>query len=378
MQYILILLHMSTVGNSQSDSMQTTLQAIDPSAFTTTIQGERTGIYFLDNINGMRVSITNYGARVVAIEVPDRRGNLEDVVLGFDNIKDYSGALDQAFGAVVGRYANRIAGGRFELDGETHQLDQNDGENCLHSGGSSWMRRVWEVVSASPGHITLNLQDAEGVGGFPGNVLASVTYTLDENNTLRIVFNAETDAATPLNMTNHSYFNLGGECSGDVLDHVISIHAQEYTVVGDGLIPTGAISKVEGTALDLRESTVLATLLDPVHPELLQMNGLDHNFVVDHSIQNPEGLAHAASVVHPASGRTLDVWTSQPGIQLYTGNWIKQSIVGKCGEQYGPRVGFCLETQHYPDSPNHDNFPSSIATPDSPYHEVVEYRFGIE
>ena len=351
---------------------------IDPAAFIDTIQGKSTALYILENTNGMRIAITNYGARVVALYAIDRDGKIEDVVLGFPSLAGYRSELDQAFGAIVGRYANRIKNGQFDLNGEDYQLDRNDGPNTLHSGSASWMNRVWDVVSSSDGHLTLGLGSPDGEGGFPGTVHASVTYTLDENNTLRIAFNAEASSPTVVNMTNHTYFNLGGECSGDIMDHHVQVNAEAVTAVDDGLIPTGRVLQVEGTALDLRNPVSLEERLVPLANDLAVTNGFDHNYIVDRSKLDPSGLAFVAAVMHNRTGRRVEVWTTQPGMQLYTGNWINEKIEGKCGERYVKRQGMCLETQHFPDSPNHPEFPSTVVDEKNPYHEVVEYRFSVD
>lgn len=345
--------------------------------FMSEVNGVKTDLYTLSNSNGMEVAITNFGARIVSICVPDVNGKFDDVALGFDNLADYRGGRDHAFGATIGRYANRIGSGQFSLNGKQYSLEKNKGTYCLHSGKASWMHLAWRVDSHSPGHLTLSHISPDGEGGFPGEVLASVTYSLSDKNVLRIVFNAESDQETVVNMTNHSYFNLAGAGSGDVTGHLVRIHSQAITDTDTDLVPTGKLKLVEGTPLDLRQWTTVGEGIRSGNADIECVNGYDFNYVVDQSSIDPDGLTLAAEVREPRSGRALEVWTNQPGVQFYTGNSIREGAIGKGQASYGRWGGLCLETQHFPDSPNHPDFPSTQVDPDRPYHRVCEYRFGI-
>lgn len=345
--------------------------------FISEVNGVNTDLYTLRNSNGMEVLITNYGGRIVSINVPDNQGNIDDVALGFDTLAEYRGGRDHAFGATIGRYANRIGGGQFALNGKVHSLEKNKGTYCLHSGKASWMHLAWRVDSYSPGHLTLSHISPDGEGGFPGEVHASVTYSLSDNNVLRIVFNAESDQDTVVNMTNHSYFNLTGAGKGDITGHSVRIHAREVTATDADLVPTGAFKPVEGTALDLRQWKNIGDGIRSGDDDIARVNGYDFNYVLDQSAIDPDGLTLAAEVQEPTCGRSLEVWTNHPGVQFYTGNSIREGAIGKGKASYGRWGGFCLETQHFPDSPNHPAFPSTVVNPDQPYHRVCEYRFGI-
>ena len=344
--------------------------------FETDFNGKNTGLFELTNANGMYVAVTNYGARIVSIAVPDSKGELEDVILGFESVEDFMGPKDQSYGATVGRFANRIGQARFSLDGKTYHLEANKGPHTLHSASAGWHRKVWDVASHSSGHLTLRILSPSGEGGFPGAVDASVTFMLNDDNCLRIIFAAEADSATVVNMTSHGYFNLRGEGNGNILDHIATVNAQQITAVDADLVPTGDLIEVAGTKLDLRTPVSIRSGVESNDDLIREVGGYDHNYVLDKSQVDPAGLSHAACVVDPVSRRKLDVWTTQPGVQFYTGNMMRE-VTGKSGKVYVKQGGFCLETQHFPDSPNHPDFPSCRISPDEPYNQVCEYRFGL-
>jgi aldose 1-epimerase len=333
-----------------------------------TDDGQSIDEYILENGNGIRVKIINYGAAIVSIEVPDSEGNLSDIVLGFDNMEGYQSAANPYFGACCGRYANRIAGGRFSIDGTEHSLAINNGPNALHGGLVGFDKKTWsaEIVGDSAVRLTLNSPDGEE--GYPGTLNVVLVYTLTDDNELVLNYTAATDRKTILNLTNHSYFNLAG--SGSVHDHLIRINADRYTVVDDDATPTGELRNVAGTEMDLRESIPIGRNIDRV-----QGMGYDHNYCINQSSHGE--LTLAAKVQEPRSGRTMECWTTEPGIQFYTGNFL-DGIPGKGGAVYGRQEGFCLETQHYPDSPNHPQFPGTELAPGETYTQTTIYTFGVK
>jgi aldose 1-epimerase len=347
---------------------------IERSKFGKMTDAQTVDLYTLTNSNGMRVGITNYGGRVVSILAPDWQGNLADVVLGFDDLDGYLGN-NPYFGALVGRYANRIAKSKFTLDGVEYTLAQNDGPNSLHGGLKGFDKVVWTAQEIAKDHSILNLTylSKDGEEGYPGNLSVKVTYTLTDKNELWIDYTATTDKDTVLNLTNHSYFNLAGEGNGDILKHEMMINADRFTPVDATLIPTGELRNVEGTPFDFRKPTVIGARIDGSDEQLKLGRGYDHNFVLN---RTGHGLTLAARVTEPNSGRVLEVLTTQPGIQFYTGNFLDGTVRGKGGKVYGHRFGFCLETQHFPDSPNQPGFPSAELKPGQTYHEITIYRFS--
>jgi aldose 1-epimerase len=340
--------------------------------FGKTAQGELVTLHTLTNKKGMSVSIMDYGATIVKILVPDRDGKIGDVVLGFDRFAPY---LRQPpyFGATIGRYANRIAKGQFELAGTHYQLPINNGPNSLHGGIHGFDKHIWkfESVDTDIPAIRFSRLSPDGEEGYPGNLFASVTFSLNDDNELRISYEATTDKPTIINLTNHTYFNLSG--GGSVLDDLVTLHADSYTPVDATLIPTGEIKPVADTPFDFRTPT-------PIGKNLAQAGGkpvgYDHNFVLKKGFFFNWSLA--AEVYDPKSGRTLEVSTDQPGIQFYTGNFLDGTITGKGGDVYRQHTAFCLETQHFPDSPNHDNFPSVVLSPDDTYKTSTVYAFGVK
>jgi aldose 1-epimerase len=337
--------------------------------------GQTVNLYTLSNASGMQVTITNYGGRVVSIMVPDRNGKMGDVALGFDNLEGYLGD-NPFFGALVGRYANRIGNAKFALDGKEYRLEANDGPNSLHGGSKGFDKQLWKAREIPGNHPALELayRSKDGEEGYPGNLTVKVVYTLLGDNALQIDYTATTDKDTVLNLTNHSYFNLSGEGSGDILKTQMMINAGEFTPVDATLIPTGELRKVEGTPLDFRKSTAIGERINSDDEQIKFGKGYDHNWVLNRSGQ---GLSLAARATDPASGRVLEVLTTQPGIQFYTGNFLDGTIHGKGGKVYGYRSAFCLETQHFPDSPNKPTFPSTELKPGQTFHETTVFKFSI-
>jgi aldose 1-epimerase len=347
--------------------------------FGTTKDGRGVQLYTLANANGMKVDVTNYGAIIVRILAPDRTGRLDDVVLGFNTLDAYIKDTPY-FGAIVGRYGNRIAKGRFTLDGKTYVLAINNhpgGIPCsLHGGLVGFDKVVWEatpLLGENTAGIRLHYTSADGEEGYPGKLDVTVHYWLTNANELKIEYSAKTDKATPINLTQHSYFNLRGEGTGDILGHVVTIHASRYTPVDRGLIPTGELAPVAGTPLDFRSAHAVGERIGAADPQLALAGGYDHNWIID---RKGGGLEFAASVYEPVSGRNLEVWTTQPGVQFYTGNSLDGTLVGKRGALYPARSGLCFETQHFPDSPNHPNFPSAILRSGEKYETATVFRFS--
>ncbi|SES92634.1 aldose epimerase family protein [Hymenobacter actinosclerus] len=332
------------------------------SPFGTAPSGTPVQLYTLQNAHGLRATITNYGGIITSLLAPDRHGQLGDVVLGFADLHDYLRRPPHEspyFGALIGRYANRIARGRFPLDGQQYELATNDGPNHLHGGQRGFDKVVWQATpgtSAAGPTLTLHYTSPDGEEGYPGNLAATVVYTLTDDNALRLDYTATTDKATPVNLTNHSYFNLSAGQSPDVLAHELTLDADTYTVVDDELLPTGERRSVAGTPMDFRQPRAIGARLARVPGP--PPGGYDHNWVL-----NGQGMRPVARVYEPVSGRTLEVRTDQPGIQFYSGNFLSGHLTGKNGQLYGQHAGFCLETQHFPDSPNHPSFPSTILRP---------------
>jgi aldose 1-epimerase len=344
--------------------------------FGVTADGIPVEQFTLTNARGMAVSVIGYGGIVVSLRVPDRNRHSADVVLGFDSLEGYLNQTDY-FGALIGRCCNRIANGRLVLDGRTHQLSVNAGPHHLHGGFRGFDKVMWQgepfSLTAAAG-LRLTHTSPDGEEGYPGNLQVRTEYLLTEDNELIVSHEATTDAATPVNLTQHSCFNLAGAGRGDILGHELMIEADQFTPVDRSLIPTGDLAPVEGTPFDFRRLAAIGSRIEAPHPQLQYGRGYDHNFV----LRRPgPGLVHAARVVEPLTGRTLDVFTTQPGLQLYTGNFLDGTAKGKGGARYGPRAGFCLETQHYPDSPNHPAFPSIILREGQLYRSRTVFAFGV-
>ena len=344
--------------------------------FGTMPDGTPIEIFTLRNSNGMEVRTIPYGAIIVSIRVPDRSGKFDDVVIGHDKLEGYFTA-SRFFGAVVGRYGNRIAKGRFTIDGTTYELAVNNGPNHLHGGIKGFDKVVWQAdafSSAAGSGVRYRYVSADGEEGYPGRLDVSVTYTLTERNQIVVEYHATTTKATPINLTQHSYFNLAGDGVRDVLDHVVEINADRYTPVDAGKIPTGELAQVEGTPFDFRKPTRIGAHIADNHPQIAIAGGYDHNYVLN---RMGGDLEWAARVFEPSTGRTLTVSTTEPGMQFYTGNVLDGSMVGKSGHVYRSRYGLCLETQHFPDSPNQPAFPSTILRPGQTFSSQTVFEFGV-
>lgn len=338
--------------------------------------GEQIELYTFSNAASLEVSITNYGGRIVTCKTPDRDGRIADVVLGCDDLAGYL-KKNPYLGALVGRFGNRVGNAEFELDGRTYKLARNDGQNSLHGGLKGFDKVPWRAAEIGiPDGLALRLEyvSRDGEEGYPGTLTTTVTYALTGSNELRIDYAATTDKPTVLNLTNHSYFDLSGQGSGNILDHVVTINADKFTPVNGNLIPTGELRDVKGTPFDFTKPTRTGERIDEDDEQLKFGVGYDHNFVLSGS---GNGLTFAARASDPNSGRTLEVLTTEPGMQFYTGNHLADSLVrGKGGVVYGFRSGFCFETQHFPDSPNQPNFPSTRLEPGQEYHSTTVFRFS--
>jgi len=338
--------------------------------------GKPVSLYLLKNAAGMEVTITNYGGTVTSIKVPDRNKALGNVALGFDNVAPYV-ATTSYFGALIGRYGNRIGKGEFQLDGKVYNIHPNEGSNVLHGGPVGFNKRIWDAKDVSTDKapaLELHYVSPDGEMGFPGKLDVTVRYTLDAKNGLEIEYSATTDKPTVLNLTNHTYFNLAGAGSDTVLKHRLTIKADHFTPIDSGLIPTGVVQAVAGTPFDFRKGNVIGSRINEVNDQLKLGKGYDHNFVLN----EPRTLKDwAVRVEDPSSGRVMEVYTDQPAVQFYTGNFLDGSAVG-VGGPFKFRSAICLETQHYPDSPNHPNFPSAVLRPGERYHSVTIYRFSTE
>lgn len=356
-------------------TVNTTLK---PADFDKTIDGKKVSLFFLKNKNGLNAAITNYGGKVVSLMVPDRYGNMADIVLGYPNIDGYLHAREPYFGALIGRYGNRIAKGKFSLNGQDYTLATNNGLNHLHGGKKGFNAVVWDALQPDSQTLVLTYLSADGEEGYPGNLQVKVTYKLTNQNELSITYEATTDKATVINLTHHSFFNLNGEGNGTINDHVLQINADRYTPVDEGLIPTGELAAVNGTPFDFRKPITIKQNLEAANNQLKYGKGYDHNFVLNKNEANAAGLTLAARISEPLSGRTMEVWTNEPGLQFYGGNFLNGKDIGKASKPYLFRSAFCLETQHFPDSPNKTNFPSTTLQPGEIYHSVCVYKFLIE
>ncbi|MEX0772755.1 MAG: aldose epimerase family protein [Balneolales bacterium] len=363
-------------GPVKHSGTETAVIPLERSDFQTTIDGKGTDLFTLQNSSGMKAAITNYGGRLVSLMVPDREGNYDDIVLGFDSIDGYLNAIEIYFGALIGRYANRIGQGEFGLDGNTYQLDQNNDGNHLHGGPGGFHNVVWDAEQLDDQNLRLQYISEDGEEGYPGRLTVSVLYSLTSDNELRIDYTAITDENTVVNLTNHAFFNLKGAAGGTINNHQLMINADDYTPVDATLIPTGEIGPVEHTPFDFNEMTPIGERVEADDPQLEHGLGYDHNFVLAKKEGQPLGLA--AKVFEPNSGRTMEVYTTEPGIQFYGGNFLDGSDIGKEGKPYEYRTAFCLEPQHFPDSPNQPQFPSAMLRPGDLYQTMSVYRFYSE
>ncbi|MBV9923411.1 MAG: galactose mutarotase [Acidobacteria bacterium] len=344
-------------------------------SFGQTRDGQAVDIYTLKNARGAEARITTYGGAVVSLKVPDRRGRFDDVVLGFDDIEGYQKTTTY-IGALVGRYANRIAKGRFTLDGREYTLATNNGENHLHGGVRGFDKVIWKarpVASRSGQALELTYLSKDGEEGYPGNLNVRVVYTLTDANELKIDYYATTDKDTVVNLTNHNYYNLAGAGSGDILGHVLTVNASRFTPTDAGAIPTGELRPVKGTPFDFTRPTAIGARIGEDYEQLKLGKGYDHNFVVN---GRPGVLRLAARVSEPTTGRVMEAWTTEPGMQLYTGNYLDGTDIGKGGKPYKYRYGFCLETQHFPDSPNRPAFPTTTLRRGAQFRSTTVYKFS--
>jgi aldose 1-epimerase len=351
---------------------------INKQSFGKTADGQAVDLFTLSNKKGMEAKITNYGGAVVSLKIPDRHGKAEDIVLGYDTLEGYVG--DKAyFGALIGRYGNRIANGKLMLNGVTYELPKNNGPNTLHGGLKGFNKKVWSAKDISNGNsesLELSYVSKDGEEGFPGNLSVNVIYTLPaDSNELKIEYRATTDKDTVLNLTNHSYFNLSGQGNGDILQHQLMLHASRFTPVDEFLIPTGELRGVKGTNFDFSAPTVIGARINHDDQQLKFGKGYDHNWVLDKT-GNSTGPSLAAEAYDPKSGRVLQVLTTEPGVQFYSGNFLDGSDKGKNGMGYTLRSAFCLETQHFPDSPNHPDFPSTVLKAGNTYQSTTVFRFS--
>lgn len=335
-------------------------------SFGQTADGQAVDAFILENVSGVKIKVINYGATIVSIDAPDADGNIDDIVCGFDTIEEYQSDANPYFGACCGRFANRIADGRFSIDGEKYSLAVNNGSNALHGGLVGFDKKVWDAEMSGDA-VKMTLVSPDGEEGYPGTLTVELTYALNDDAEFSLNYKATTDKKTILNLTNHSYFNLAGK--GAVHDHYISINADTYTVVDDEATPSGELRSVVGTEMDLLEPKPIGENIDAV-----QGLGYDHNYCINQ--QKTGELTLAAFVCDPESGRAMECWTTEPGVQFYTANFL-ENVKGKEGAYYGKQEGFCLETQHYPDSPNHDHFPSTELDVGETYTQTTIYKFGL-
>jgi aldose 1-epimerase len=338
-----------------------------------TADGKPVTLYTLKNAKGSEAKIMNYGGIVQSLTVADKNGKLDDIVLGYDDVAGYI-KVTPYFGCLVGRYGNRIGGAKFTLDGQTYTLATNNGPNSLHGGIKGFDKVVWNVVKATDNSLELQYLSKDGEEGFPGNLNVTAVYTLTDDNELKLTFHATTDKATVVNLTHHSYFNLRGQGNGDILGHEVYINADKTTPVDSTLITTGEFADVTGTPFDFRKSTAIGARIDDPNTVLQYGPGYDHNWVVNQA--KPGELTLQARVAEPTTGRVMEVWSDEPGLQFYAGNFLDGTITGKGGKVYQRRTGFCMEPQHYPDSPNKPQFPSTVLRPGETYKNTIIYKFS--
>ncbi|SFQ24402.1 aldose epimerase family protein [Hymenobacter arizonensis] len=365
----------TAASTTTADSTKTTTTMPVSAPFGKTTDGTEVQLFTLRNSSGAQATITNYGGTLTSLMVPDKDGKMGDVILGFDNVSGYQSAeylkSGPYFGALIGRYGNRIKGGKFTLDGKSYTLAKNNGPNTLHGGKVGYDKVVWQAepgTSADGQSLKLTYLSKDGEEGYPGNLTVTVVYTLTNDNALKIDYTATTDKATPINLTNHAYFNLNHGAGKDILNHEVTIPADRYTVVDATLIPTGELRPVKGTPFDFTTPHTIGERIAQVP------GGYDHNWVLN----NASAKMHAAATVYePVSGRTMEVTTDEPGIQFYTGNFLDGTLKGKAGTTYGKHAGFCLETQHFPDSPNQPKFPNTVLKPGETFRSTSVYKFGV-
>ncbi len=378
-QLIWLMAMVAVVGctNKQKETSEEmeTLSGLKRSNFQSVVNGDSTDLYVLKNAQGMEVTITNYGGRIVSVMVPDKDGNLQDVVLGFDNVEDYVN-IDNNLGATIGRYGNRIADGKITVDGVEYELPQNNFGHTLHGGPEGYDRQVFDAVQPNDQSVVLTYLSEDGEAGFPGNLNVKVTMTLTDNNAIDLQYEADTDKETVVNLTNHSYFNLSADANNTILDHLLMIDADAFTPVDDTFMTTGEILSVEGTPMDFRAPTAVGERIDQYDFDQLKFgDGYDHNWVLN---TGGDISQVAATVYSPTTGIQLAVYTTEPGVQIYTGNFLDGTMIGKNGAVYNKRTAICLETQKYPDSPNKADWPSPYLKPGEKYTSRCIYQFSVQ
>jgi len=359
---------------TQSQETEKTLSGLTSCHFEKEINGKKNNLFVMKNTNGMEVCVINFGARIVSIMVPDKNGEMRDVVLGFDNIDDFLTEKSD-FGATIGRYGNRIAKGKFTLNEIEYQLPQNNGENTLHGGPTGFQYQMFDIKQIDSQTLECTYFSPDGDNGFPGNLNVKITYKLTDDNAIDIFYNAQTDKETVINLTNHSYFNLSGNAANPITDHILYLNCDQYTPTDAALIPTGEILSVKGTPMDFTTATIIGERINDTSYQAIEFgNGYDHNWIFN----NPSIETLACKAICPTTGISLEVYTNEPAVQFYSGNFLDGTQTGKKGVVYQQRAAFCLETQHYPDSPNQDHFPSTILKPEEEYCSRCIYKFGIE
>lgn len=371
----LICLSCQNTGRNRTTDATTSADS-SANAFDGEIDGHAIKLYTLTNKAGAKATFTNFGARIVSLSVPDKAGKLTDVVLGFNKASDYNNPEEPYYGTIVGPFGNRIANGKFTLDGETYTLPTNNGPNTLHGGYKGVHFAAWEAQTNGDNTITFSYILPDKHEGFPGNIAMTVTYTLTDDNALEIAYKATTDKKTVVNLTNHAYFNLNGEGSGTILDHRLQIFADRFTPVDSTLIPTGDLTPVKGTPFDFTTAKAIGRDIEVEDTQLAYGEGYDHNFVL--SGNKVDGLTHAATLVGDKSGIKMDIYTEEPGLQFYSGNFMSEKVTLKNGKKDSFRTGLCLETQHFPDSPNQTAFPSTVLAPGETYQTKSVYKFTVE
>jgi aldose 1-epimerase len=350
--------------------------AIHPEAFNKIVDGKQVELFVLENKNGLEMSVTNFGGRIVSLMVPDKSGKMEDIVLGYESIDGYLNANEQYFGAAIGRYGNRIAKGSFTIDSIRCKLAINNPPNSLHGGVKGFSSKIWDAVQKGKNELQLTLVSPDMEEGYPGELKVMMIYRLTDNNELAIYYSAKTNKPTVINLTNHTYFNLQGAGNGDILDHVLYVNSNKFTPVDSTLIPTGSVESVANTPFDFSTPTTIGSRINDKNQQLKFGLGYDHNFVLNKD--KGETVSLAASVSEPKSGRFMEVFTNEPGIQFYCGNFLKGKEIGKQNKPYNFRSALCLETQHYPDSPNRPEFPTVILRPGQIYTSACVYKFSVK
>lgn len=380
--YLGIALCLFSCGNKQTNQNQETsdngITLLSDSAFNKTVDGKQISLYTLKSTGGLTAQITNFGGAIVSLWVADKEGKYDDISIGHANIEGYMnpGEDGRFFGPVVGRFANRIAKGKFAIDGTPYQLPINNNGQTLHGGLKGLDLVVWNVDSVTDNSITLSYLSPDGEEGFPGNLNIKMVYTLTADNEFKITYEATTDKPTVVNLSNHGLYNLKGQGNGTILDHILTINASNTTPVDEFLIPTGELANVEGTPFDFRTPTAIGDRIDQDNAQLKYGAGYDHNWAIDR--KSDSDVEHIATLYEPTSGRVMEVWTDQPGLQFYSGNFFNGKVTGKCGKVYNYREALALETQKFPDSPNRYNFPSTRLNPGETYTQTCIYKFSVK